>query len=181
MGQDALETLHLRTPGKTLAGLLLLLVIVPVSIGLAGGISPPQILGFIVSILLLQGLAPAAGIGLGIPVPHLLLILTSVAAGVIIGIYEICDIFHERSERVARWIGKIEGVLDKYPFLKSYGEYMLVPIMWVPGIGLYGTPVIAWVFGWRGLRAVLLMLTGWLIACLSVLGMTKGVLGIFHL
>jgi hypothetical protein len=25
------------------------------------------------------------------------------------------------------------------------------------------------------------MLTGWLIACLSVLGMIKGVLGIFHL
>ena len=176
-----METLHLRTPARTLAGLLILLVIAPVFIGVVGGFPPPLILGFIASILLLQGLAPAAGIGLGIPVPHLLLILASVAAGVIIGIYEICDIFHERSERVAQWIGKIEGVLERYQLLKSYGEYMLVPIMWVPGIGLYGTAVIAWVFRWRGLRAVLLMLTGWLIACLAVLGMIKGVLGILHL
>ena len=102
------------------------------------------------------------------PVPHLLLILASVAAGIIIGIFRVCDIFHEQSARVAHWIGKVKGILERYQPLKSYGEYMLVPIMWVPGIGLYGTPVIAWAFRWRGLRPVLLMLAFWLIGVLAL-------------
>ncbi|MDD1665094.1 MAG: hypothetical protein LUQ32_07035 [Methanomicrobiales archaeon] len=52
--------------------ILLLLVTLPCLIGLIGGFSLVTVLGFIISILVLQGLAAAAGIGLGIP-PFLLI------------------------------------------------------------------------------------------------------------
>jgi hypothetical protein len=181
MKEDALDTLGLRRPGLAPACILSLLVILPVLIGWAAGSSPPRILGFLLSILLLQGLAPPVGIGLGLPIVHLLLIMASVATGVILGIFLVCDLFSEKSEWITRRIGRINGTLERYRALMTYGEYMLIPIMWVPGIGLYGTPVIAWVLRWRGLRSILLMLTGWLIACLAVVGVVQEILFLLHL
>jgi uncharacterized membrane protein len=158
------------------AAIPLLLLIFPCAIGLLGGLSFAGILGFILSILLLQGLAPAAGIGLGFPVLLLLPFLVSVAAGVIVGIYRVCDLFSKRSSRVARQIDRVRELMDRHQVLRSYGDFMLIPIMWVPGFGLYGTPIVAWILQWRGPRSVLLMLTGWIIACFVVLGMAEGIL-----
>jgi len=162
-------------PGISSVAILLLLFILPCLIGLLGGIPLLEVLGFIISILILQGLATAAGIGLGFPVGFLVPLMISVAAGVIIGIFRICDLFSERSQPVARQIGKIKELMESHRALSTYGEFMLIPIMWIPGFGLYGTPVVAWILNWRGLRSVLLMLTGWLIACLFVLTMTAGI------
>lgn len=181
MQEDALDTFGFRRPGMAPAGIFFLLVVLPVIIGWTGGTSPHRILGFILSILLLQGLAPTVGMGLGLPVPQLLLIVTSVALGVILGVFTVCDLFSEKSDRVARWISKIQATMERYRALMTYGEYMLIPIIWVPGIGLYGTPVIAWILHWRALRAVLLMLTGWLIACLAVVGVMAEILSLLHL
>lgn len=160
------------------AAIPLLLLLFPCVIGLFGGFSLAEVLGFILSILLLQGLAPAAGIGLGFPVYLLLPLVVSVAAGVIIGIYRVCDLFSAKSPRVAKQIDKVRALMDRHKVLRSYGDLMLVPIMWAPGFGLYGTPVVAWILQWRGLRSVLLMLTGWIIACLFVLGMAEGFLAL---
>ncbi|HMA05786.1 MAG TPA: hypothetical protein VKO45_07650 [Methanomicrobiales archaeon] len=176
MPRDALDTLGLRRPGRAPAGILFLLVILPVLIGWLAGSPPHAVLGFILSILLLQGLAPTVGMTLGLKVIPLLLILASVATGVILAIFMVCDLFSGKSERISRWITGIQGTMERYRFLTTYGEFMLIPIMWVPGIGLYGTPVIAWVLWWRELRAILLMLVGWVIACLTVVGVTEGIL-----
>jgi len=181
MTEDALDTLGLRRPGMAPAGIFFLLVALPVSIGWLAGSPPPAVFGFLLSILLLQGLAPTVGMGLGLKVIPLLLILTSVATGVILAMFVVCDLFSEKSEQIKGWIGRIQATMERYRFLMTYGEYMLIPIMWVPGIGLYGTPVIAWVLQWRELRAILLMLTGWLIACLAVIGVVAEILSLLHL
>jgi hypothetical protein len=177
MNEGAIDTLGLRKPLMAGIGILFLIVVLPVAIGWTAGLSPAQIIGFVVSIFLLQGLAPPVGINLGLPALQLFGILASVATGIILGIFMVCDLSAGKSERIANWIKKIEGTMEKHKFLKTLGEYMLIPIMWVPGIGLYGSPVIAWILGWRSLRAVLLMLTGWLIACLSV---AVGISGVLH-
>ena len=165
----------IRSPGTSAASILLLVVVLPVFVGLLGGFPLVTVLGFIASVLVLQGLAAAAGIGLGFPALLLMILMISVAAGIILVIYRVCDLFSERSARVAGQIGRIKQLMDRHPSLHTYGEFMLVPIMWVPGFGLYGTPVVAWILHWRGLRSVLLMLAGWLIACLFVLTMTVGI------
>jgi len=157
------------------AAVLLLIFILPCLIGLLGGFPLPEVLGFIVSILVLQGLAAAAGTSLGLPAGFLLPLMVSVAAGVILGIYRICDLFSGRSQRVARQIGKVRQLMEKHQNLSIYGEFMLILIMWIPGFGLYGTPVVAWILNWRGMRSVLLMLTGWILACLFVIAMAAGI------
>jgi hypothetical protein len=155
--------------------ILLLLVIFPCLIGILGGFPLVEVLGFIASILVLQGLAAAAGTGLGFPPLLLIPLMVSVAAGIFLGIYRICDLFAGRSQRVARQIGRIEVLMDRHQALRTYGEFMLVLIMWIPGFGLYGTPVVAWILHWRGPRSIILMLTGWLVACIFVLTMTVGI------
>ena len=114
--------------------------------------------------------------------PPLLLIplMISVAGGIILGIYRICDLFSTRSRRVAGQIGKIEALMGRHRALRTYGEFALILIMWIPGFGLYGTPVVAWILNWRGPRSILLMLTGWLVACLFVLTMTTGIRAILR-
>ena len=179
MGEENSDTDMFSRPGASGATILLLLVVLPCLIGLAGGFPLVTVFGFIISILILQGLAAAAGIGLGIP-PYLLVpLMISVAAGVLLGIYRICDLFSERSPRVARQIGRIKEHMDRHQSLRTYGQFMLVLIMWIPGFGLYGTPVVAWILNWRGVRSILLMLAGWLIACLFVLTMTAGIRALF--
>jgi hypothetical protein len=175
MGEEISDTGMFGRRGSSAATILLLLVILPCLIGFLGGFSLVTVLGFIISILILQGLAAAAGIGLGFPPILLIPLMISVAAGIFVGIYRICDLFSERSQRVARQIGRIKDLMDRHQALRTYGEFMLVLIMWIPGFGLYGTPVVAWILNWRGLRSILLMLTGWLLACLFVLTMTTGI------
>ncbi|HVN65494.1 MAG TPA: small multi-drug export protein [Methanomicrobiales archaeon] len=170
------ETGWIRGVDADLVAIPVLLLVLPLVIGLVGGLSIPAILGFIVSILLLQGLAPPAGIALGLPVYLLIPFLVSVAAGAILLIYRVCDIFSEKSAWLKSKIAKVKELMDKHPALHSYGEVALIALMWVPGLGLYGTPILAWILNWRGPRAVLLMLTGWLIACLVVLGTAEGIL-----
>ncbi|HXW98146.1 MAG TPA: hypothetical protein VEI51_00290 [Methanomicrobiales archaeon] len=158
----------------SLAVVLALVFVLPMLLGLLGGFPVHEMLGFVLTILVLQGLAAAAGVGLRIPEALLLPLLLSVASGVIIGIYLVCDLFSEGSPRVRAQIGRVKLLMERHPSLSTYGEFMLVPIMWIPGFGLYGTPVVAWILHWRGPRSVLLMLAGWLIACLFVLGMAEG-------
>ncbi len=176
MDNEALDTLDLQRPLVAVFGILFLLVVLPVAIGWTADLSPAQVIGFIGSIFLLQGLSPPVGIGLGLPPLQLFGILASVGTGIILVIFLVCDLLSGKSERISNWIKKIEGTMEKYQFLNKFGEFMLIPLMWVPGIGLYGAPVIAWVLGWRSLRPVLLMLAGWLIACLGVAGVTSGLL-----
>ncbi|HVN66344.1 MAG TPA: hypothetical protein VMT31_07005 [Methanomicrobiales archaeon] len=173
---DGIEVLEGRT---SLMAIFLLLFAIPCLIGILGGVSIAAVLGFLLSTFLLQGFAPAAGIGLGFPVYLLLPFLVSVAAGVILGIFRVCDLFSEKSPWVAGHIGKVRDLMERHEILKAYGEYMLIPLMWVPGLGLYGTPALAWILHWRSIRSVLLMLTGWIIACLAVLGLVEGILAVF--
>jgi uncharacterized membrane protein len=175
MGEKTADTGMWRGAGSSGATILFLLVILPCIIGLLGGFPLVTVLGFIISILILQGLAAAAGIGLGIPPFLLIPLMISVAAGIFLGIYRICDLFSGRSRRVARQIGRVKDLMDRHQALRTYGVFMLVLIMWIPGFGLYGTPVVAWILHWRGVRSILLMLAGWLIACLFVLTMTAGI------
>ncbi|MDD1663920.1 MAG: hypothetical protein LUQ32_01055 [Methanomicrobiales archaeon] len=175
MGEETSDKSLIGRPGRSAATILLLLLILPCLLGLLGGSPLVTVLGFITSILVLQGLAAAAGIGLGIPAFLLIPLMVSVAAGVVLGIYRICDLFSERSQRVAQQIGRVKELMDRHQTLRTYGEFMLILIMWIPGFGLYGTPVVAWILQWRGLRSILLILTGWLLACLFVLMMTAGI------
>ena len=107
-----------------------------------------------------------------------LVLMTSIALAIILGIMEVCDLFAEQSERIQRWIQRIDARTKEITYLRTYGALMLIPIIWVPGIALYGTPLVAWIFRWDRGISIFCMITGWIVATGLVMGTTLGLVHI---
>ena len=153
-------------------------IVIPLSVGLSFGVSPGAMMSLVTSVILFQALAAMVGLGLNIPPVFVLAAMTSVALTVILTVFEICDAFAHRSTRVQGWIAKMKVVSEKSDTFNKYGELALLPIIWIPGIGLYGCALIAWIFQWRGVKAIGPMLTGWVIASLIVMLASLGLISI---
>jgi uncharacterized membrane protein len=52
--------------------------------------------------------------------------------------------------------------------------------MWVPGVGLYGCVMIAWLLRWRGGFAITTIFIAWMLAALIVLLTSMGILAFFQ-
>jgi ACR3 family arsenite transporter len=128
-----------------------------------------SIVGLVGSTLLLQAAAPPVGIALGLSAPAVLIVMACFALGMILAIFEICDSLADSSARVKNWLEKIGKTSEKYPQIQKYGPVTCIGIAWIPGIGLYGTPVIAWILGWKRLHAIIFTTLGFTIASFFVL------------
>jgi len=153
---------------------------IPLVIGLYNQNTPGEILGLVASIFILQPLAVAVGLGLGIHPVQVMFIMMSFGISVIFVLFGICDIFAERSEWLHRHLKKIEAITEKSEMFKKYGIYTFIPFIWVPGIGLYGCVMIAWLFKWRSARAGAIILSGWILAALIVLLTSIGIFQIIR-
>jgi uncharacterized membrane protein len=149
--------------------------VIPLGIGLYNQNTPLEIFGMVVSIFVLQPLAVAVGLGFGIPPVPVMFIMLSFGISVILVVPRICDMFAEQSEWLQQNLKKIETMSRKSETFRKYGMYAFIPFIWVPGIGLYGCIMIAWLFKWRSVRAGAVILAGWLLAALLVLLTTIGI------
>ncbi|WP_292364360.1 MULTISPECIES: hypothetical protein [unclassified Methanoculleus] len=159
---------------RAAAFVLLFILVIPLLLGLAFGVPPPAVLALIGSTLLLQAAAAVVGLSLGLHPAVVLVFLTSVAVAVMIGIHEVCDLFAGRSRMVQGLLRKIDEKAGNIDYLKRYGALMLIPIIWIPGIALYGTPVVAWAFQYPRITSLLCMLAGWAIAIVVVIAAAVG-------
>jgi uncharacterized membrane protein len=153
---------------------------IPLVIGLYNQNSVGEIFGMVVSIFILQPLAVAVGLGLGIHPVQVMFIMISFGISVILVLPKICDIFAERSELLKQNIKKIEKITQKSEMFRKYGIYTFIPFIWVPGVGLYGCVMIAWLFKWRSVRAGSIILAGWILAALIVLLTSIGIFQIIR-
>jgi len=144
-------------------------IAIPIIFGALFGIPAASIIGLVGSTLLLQAAAPPIGIALGLSAPAVLVVMACFALGMILAIFEICDSLSESSIRVKNWLGKVGKTSAKYPQIQKYGPITCIGIAWIPGIGLYGTPVIAWILGWKRLYAIVFTAAGFTIASAFVL------------
>jgi uncharacterized membrane protein len=151
---------------------------IPVIIGLILSINPAVTIEFAISVILFQALAVFAGLGLQLDPLVILAILNSVALGAILFIFEICNSFAENSRRVRKWISKMEQYTCRSDHFTRFGELMLIPLIWVPGIGLYGCAVIAWIFRWIRPTHIVLMMAGWNLACSAVMLTALGLINL---
>lgn len=142
---------------------------IPVLAGALYGISEAGILSLIASTIFLQAAAPPIGLALGLPTSVILVVMACFAIGMTIAIMELCDSLAMSSERVKQWIGNVGKKMEKYPAIQKYGAVTCIGIAWIPGIGLYGTPIIAWILGWKRIPAVLFTTLGFVIASVFVL------------
>ncbi len=145
------------------------MIAIPLAVGAVFHVPPFDMLGLVSAVLLFQALAVLVGVALSLSPIATLIAVTSVAASTVLFIMEIADLFSERSGRVQDWIARMDEITNKFDVFFRFGDLVLVAVIWIPGIGLYGCAIIAWMFGWRNPRALLLMLTGWVIACVVVL------------
>jgi uncharacterized membrane protein len=148
----------------------------PVLLGQVFGIPLPTVLTLILSTLVLQAAAAFVGLGFGIHPAVLLALLTSVAVAVMLGVLEILDLLAEQSARVQGMVQRINARVAGIAYLQRYGALMLVPIMWIPGIALYGTPVVAWLFQYQRTTSLLCMVAGWVIAVGVVMATALGLI-----
>jgi uncharacterized membrane protein len=153
---------------------------IPLVIGLYNQNTPGEIFGLVASIVILQPLAVVIGLGLGIHPVQVMLIMMSFGITVIVILFRICDMFAERSEWLHKHLKKIEAITQKSEMFRKYGIYTFIPFIWVPGIGLYGCVMIAWLFKWRSARAGAIILAGWILAALLVLLTSIGIFSIIQ-
>ncbi len=153
---------------------------IPLVIGLYNQNTPGEIFGLVASIFILQPLAVAVGLGLDIHPVQVMLIMMSFGISVIFILFGICDLFAERSEWLRQHLKKIEAITEKSEMFKKYGIYTFIPFIWVPGVGLYGCVMIAWLFKWRSARAGAIILAGWILAAFLVLMTSIGIFSIIQ-
>jgi hypothetical protein len=159
---------------RAAALVLLFILVIPLLLGLAFGVPPPAVIALIGSTLLLQAAAAVVGLSLGLHPAVVLVFLTSVAVAVMIGVFEVCDLFAGRSRTVQGILLKIDEKAGRIDYLKRYGALMLIPIIWIPGIALYGAPIVAWLFRYPRIASLLCMTAGWVIAGIAVIAAAMG-------
>ena len=159
----------LKEISKSLLFFSLFVIAVPVLIGVMQDIPPEKILSFLASTFILQAAAPPLGGPLGLSHTVVLVIMASFATGMVLAILELCESLALTSDRVSRWIGNVGKKMEKYPVIHKYGAVSCILVAWIPGIGLYGTPIIAWILGWNRWLTVLFTTIGFVIAAMFVL------------
>ncbi|OPX69261.1 MAG: hypothetical protein A4E37_00532 [Methanoregulaceae archaeon PtaB.Bin056] len=165
-----LSTLRvLKELSKALIFFFLFVIAVPVTLGMVLEIPAATILSFLASTFILQAAAPPLGGPLGLSPVTILAVMASFSFGVVLAILEVCESLALTSERVSRWIAKVGKKMEKYPAIQKYGAVSCTLIAWIPGIGLYGTPIIAWILGWNRWLAAVFTTVGFVIAAAFVI------------
>ena len=101
------------------------------------------------------------------------------APGRVMGIYETPGTMALPSPRVEGWLDKIGQMMRKLQKFHKYGAFTCIFLSWVPGPGLYSTPMIAWVLRWNKWRAIICTVIGFsmvsVFLLLPALGIVKNV------
>lgn len=179
MEGDTRYTIELQL-GKILLSVLLIGIGIPLISGTFLQINSAAILSFIGSTAIFQAAASPLGLILGFEAWVVLLFMCSFALGMILAIWEICETFALTSDRVRAWIERVEQKTREHPIMYNYGAISCIFIAWIPGIGLYGTPVIAWILRWNRIQAAFFTLLGFFLASFFMMTLVSSISFVFH-
>jgi len=157
---------------------LILTVFLPLVPVFIFDISPASAFALITGTFVIEYGAAAIGIGLGLPPLFILYVLTCVALGIILTMFDIFDLLAQHSDKVSRFLTKTEGRAGRSVFLKRYGIYGLVPC--VMTLGFYACPPVSWVLGWPRIRSIALIMTGYISISVVTILATIGFFNLVH-
>jgi hypothetical protein len=166
----------LRQLAKALTIIFGIGVALPLMIGYSFGIPLGEILALIGSTLALQATASPVGVGLGLPPGIIMVVMICFALGMVLGIYEILDTMALTSVRVKGWLDKTEQKMSKLKKFQKYGAFACIFISWIPGLGLYSTPMIAWVLRWNKWLSITCTVFGFSIVTIFFMLLALGIL-----
>ena len=169
------QPLSRSTLAKNVLIVVLFLGIIPLAI-LAGAMIPPaRMVSFIGAILLFQPFAAPIGLALGVPPVAIVSTMFSVGLGAVVGILTLCDLFAQRWERLSVAILKVQATTRNSVRFRKYGILMFFQFIWIPGFGLYGCALIAWLFAWRRLHHIAVLMAAWMVAVIIVMAVSLGI------
>jgi uncharacterized membrane protein len=161
---------------KNILVILLCLGFVPFTILSAALVPPARMISFIGAILAFQPFAASVGLVLGIHPTAILATMLFVGFGAVTAILTLCDLFAHRLDRLANAIRNVQEHLRHSERFRKFGIVMLFPFIWVPGLGLYGCTMVAWLFNWRQVHHIIVLMAAWMVAVIIVLATSLGVL-----
>jgi len=159
----------IRKVGKAALYFIAFAVAIPIVLGLIFGVSAGAILSLIGTTILLQAGAPAFGAAFGLEPPAILIIMACFALGMVLAIREACESLALSSPKVKKWVDNMGKKTEQYPQIQKFGPVSCTLIAWIPGIGLYGTPIISWILGWKRITSTFFTVLGFVIASIFVL------------
>ncbi|MDP3564159.1 MAG: hypothetical protein Q8R70_06675 [Methanoregula sp.] len=156
-----------------------LVLIVPCAAAFLFSQSVPATFALITITLIIEYGAAPIGIGLGLHPVFVLLVLTCVALGVTLCMFDIFDTLGRHSERVARFLARAEEKVQQSTFISKYGIYGLVPC--VLTFGFYVCPPVSWALVWRRDQSLFLIMGGFIAISAVLILITLGLFSIiFH-
>jgi uncharacterized membrane protein len=144
-------------------------IILPILVGVLAGQPAGSMVGFLFSCFALQAIAAPIGLRVGLTPLETVLFMAFFGIGLILGVFEMVQTLGTSSKKVASFIDKIKQKTSKYPFITKYGSVTCFLIVWIPGIGLYGTPVIAWLLSWKRVPSTIFTFLGFMSGCFTFL------------
>jgi len=161
--------------GKILFFILIIGIGIPLLTAVLLGIDYPQVLSFIGSTALFQAASSPLGLLLGFEAWLIILFQCSFALAMVLAIWEVCETFALTSDRIRVWIENVEEKTKQHPYVYKYGSISCIFIAWIPGIGLYGTPVIAWILRWNRIPSLFFTVLGFFLASLLMMVLASGI------
>lgn len=156
-----------------------LVLIIPFALAFLLSQPFPATLALITSTLIIEYGAGPIGLGLGLHPLFVLIVLTSVALGVTLFMFDIFDTLGRHSGRMARFLERSEEKVKGSTLISKYGIYGLVPC--VLTLGLYICPPVSWALVWRRDHSLLLIMGGFIAISTILILVTLGLFSIiFH-
>jgi hypothetical protein len=139
---------------------IVLVVVLPLVAAIIFSQSPAAAIALITTTLVIEYGAAPIGIGLGLDPAFVLLVLTCVALGITLFLFDLFDTLGLHSKRVARFLLRSEEKVKQSKLLARYGMYGLVPC--VLTLGFYVCPPVSWALAWRRDYCILLIMGGFI-------------------
>jgi len=162
------------------AGILVLsaaaALVLPLAAATLTGRSVPVTLALVGSTFVIEyGAAPVGILG-GLDPLFVLFALSCIALGVTLLLFGLCGTLENRWPRFARFVERTRAKVQGSTLLAKYGIYGLVPLVMI--LGFYVCAPAACISGWRRDHATILIMTGYIIACIATILATQGAIGI---
>lgn len=122
------------------------------------------------------GAAPVGIVG-GLDPLFVLFVLSGIAFGVTLLLFGFCGSLEEHWPRFARFVERTRDRAQNSAILARYGIFGLVPLVII--LGFYFCAPAACIFGWRRDHAAILIMAGYIPACILTILATQGFIGTF--
>ena len=161
----------------TLAVFAAIVILLPLPVAYITGQSLMVTLALMASTFIIEYGAAPVGIFGGLDRIVVLFVLSCIALGVTLLLFYLCGTLEEHWPRLARILDKTRSRAKSSLFLTKYGIFGLVPLVIV--LGFYVCAPAACNLGWRRDHATILIMAGYMIACIVTILLTHGATMVF--